>query len=109
MKNFLLITFLISFTTANDIDVCIQNKLKLQEPVNHRTILNDIETGNFKQFRYAARSALQICHPSFDIVAGQIFKKLTRPNVTVTDEQYECYKNYLIQNNPEGLLVQGLR
>lgn len=108
MKFLILITFLLSFVFADDIDVCIQQKLKLSEPVNHQTIFRDIESGNFKQFRYAARSALQICHPTFDIVAGQIFRKLTKPEVPVTDTACKCYQIYLMKSNADGLLAPQL-
>lgn len=102
------VIFCASLTAASDVDVCIQQKLKLPTPVNHQTILRDIEEGNFKRFRYAARSALQICHPTFDIVAGQIFKKMMKPQVALTEVELKCYETYLLKKNPEGLLIPQL-
>lgn len=108
MKFLFLIAFLVSAALANDIDLCIQQKLKLSDPVNHQTILRDIESENLKQFRYAARSALQICHPTFDIVAGQIFKRFTKPKVPLTDVEIKCFERYLVNKNSDGILVQNL-
>ncbi|CAG9811027.1 unnamed protein product [Chironomus riparius] len=108
MKTLILISILFYFVTANEIDLCIQRKLKLSEPIDHKNIQRDIQNENLKKFRYSARFALQICHPTFDIIAGQIFKKMTKPQVPLTQTELKCYELYLLKQNPEGLLVPEL-
>jgi len=108
MKTLILISILFYYVTANEVDLCIQRKLKLSEPVDHRNIQRDIQNENLKKFRYSARFALQICHPTFDIIAGQIFKKMTKPQVLLTETELKCYETYLLKKNPEGLLVPEL-
>ena len=108
MKSLILISILFYFVTANEIDLCIQRKLKLSEPIDHKNIQRDIQNENLKKFRYSARFALQICHPTFDIIAGQIFKKMTKPQVPLSETELKCYETYLLKKNPEGLLVPEL-
>lgn len=99
--------FLISSQADNfdQIDLCIQSKLNLPEPISHQTIQNDIATKGGK-FRHAARAALQICHPTFDIVAGQIYRKMAAPNAEISEVEVKCFEVELIRKNSEGLLVE---
>jgi hypothetical protein len=97
-KTIFFVFALISFALGSDLDVCIQNKLKLSQPVNHKTLLDDFAAGDLKRLRYAARSALQVCHPTFDIVAGQMFKKSTQPKELPSADEIKCFEFYLVKN-----------
>lgn len=108
MKILVIFSFFIIAITADDLDVCIQNKLKLSEPVSHKTIMQDITNGNLKRFRYAARSALQVCHPTYEIVAGQVFKKMMKPSALPSETEVNCYQRHLMEINTEGLLAAQL-
>lgn len=91
---------------ADAIDSCIQNKLKLPSPISHKTIFDDIANHGTK-FRFAARSALQVCHPTFDIVAGQIFGKFSKANPNVTEAEANCYRVELMRKNAGGTFVES--
>ncbi|KAG5666451.1 hypothetical protein PVAND_014479 [Polypedilum vanderplanki] len=102
---FLITYFFIAVILAdnNDIDLCIQKKLKVSTPVSHV----QLQTGDFTKIPYAARSALQICHPTFDIVAVNVFKKMLKPQVMPSEIDVKCFKTHLLKKNAEGLLVEA--
>lgn len=97
------IALFITSAVSDDLDLCIQKKLKLTTPISAR----DIQAGDFGKVPVATRSALQICHPTFDIVAGQVFKRL-KPQSPFSDAEVKCFKIHLMQKNAEGLLTAAL-
>jgi hypothetical protein len=106
-KIFFLIAAFVTITATfadNELDLCIQRKLKLSTPVSATQIMS----GDFQMIPYAARSALQVCHPTFDIVAGRIFKGLAKPKQLPSDVDVKCFEAHLMRKETQGPLVASL-
>ncbi|KAG5668332.1 hypothetical protein PVAND_016275 [Polypedilum vanderplanki] len=92
------------------ISPCIQNKLKLSQPVQYKEFKSDEK---LKKLQNSLLFSSRLCSDKFYESAAQVFDKFTTPSdrseTNLDSHTVDCYRWYLLKTQPKNPIVNVLK